>query len=112
VEGIDHALVRHSSERPREDHDVERRVRQSKRLRGSLAELDVRKALAASLDSAAGERPAVGIDREHRGRVASRAQREPAFPRTDIGDAESPKVEAVGAQLDLGRRPEIPKPAR
>jgi len=30
LEGIDHALVRNSSERPREDHHVERRVRQSK----------------------------------------------------------------------------------
>src|SRR5205807_10192793 len=78
LEGIDHALVRNSSERPGEDHDVERRVRQSQGLRGSLGELHVREALALGLGPPASERATIRVDRDHRDRIPSRAEREPA----------------------------------
>jgi hypothetical protein len=105
LEGIDHALARNSSERPREDHHVERRVRQSKRLRGSFAELHVRNAETTGFSSAARERTAIGVDGKHRIRYASRTEREPAFARTDIGNAKTSEVEAVRAQLDFCGRP-------
>ena len=105
LEGIDHALVRNSSERPREDHDVERRVRQSKRLRGPLAEFHIGKPLPLCLGASSRERAAIGIHREHRRGVAGSAERESALARADIGHAKTAKIETIGAELDLGRRP-------
>jgi hypothetical protein len=111
LEGIDHALVRNSSERPREDHHVERRVPQSQRLRGSLAEFHVGNALAFRLGASARKRSAIGVHGKNGRRVASRTECEPAFAGTDIGDAEAAEVDAVCAELDLGRRPEEPETA-
>src|SRR5205823_3269447 len=83
-----------------------------KRLRGPFPELHVRNALALRFGPAARERAAVWIDGEHRGRIASGPQREPALARADVGDAKPPKVEAVRGQLDLGRRPEVSETTR
>ena len=105
LEGIDHALARNSSERPREDHHVERRIRQSKRLRGSLAEFHIGNTQTLRLDAPAREGSAVWVDGEHRGRVASGAEREPSLAGTDVGNAQAAEVEAVRAELDLGWRP-------
>ncbi len=112
LEGIDHALARNSSERPREDHHVERRVRLSQRLRGSFAELHVRNTLTTGLCSPARERAAIRVDGEDGIRDASGAQREPAFARADVGHAKASEVDAVRTQLDLGGRPQIAEPAR
>src|SRR5256714_10352852 len=111
LEGIDHALARNSSERPREDHHVERRVRQPKRLRGALAEFHVRYALTTGLGAPTRERAAIEVDREDRCGVASGAEREPAFARADVGHAKSVQIQAVGAELDRGRRTEIAETA-
>jgi len=105
LEGIDHALVRNSSERPRKDHHVERRIRQSKRLRGSFAEFHIRNTQTLRLNAPARERTAVGVDGEHRGCVVRRAERKPPLAGADVGNAQAAEVEAVRAELDLGRRP-------
>lgn len=99
LEGIDHALVRNSSERPREDHHVERRVRQSKRLGGSLAELDIGDSLALRMGSPARERGTVWVDRQYRLRVLGGTQREPSLARADVGHPKSSQVEAVCREL-------------
>ena len=105
LEGIDHALARNASERPREDHHVERRVRQSQRLRGSFAELHVRNAEPTGFGPAASERAAIGVDGKHRIRYVSGTEREPAFARADVGNAKTSEIDAVRAQLDFCGRP-------
>ena len=58
------------------------------------------------------ERGAIGVDREDRRRLRSRAERKPALAGTDIGDALAAKVDAVRGELDRARRPQIPEAAR
>jgi len=45
----------------------------------------------------ASERATIRVDRDHRDRIPSRAEREPALARPDVGDAKSPEVQAVRA---------------
>ena len=110
-EGIDHALVDHSSEGPRKDHDLERSIRQSQVLRGPVAEGDVAKASSRRLGAPAPQRRSVRIDGEHRLRAAGSPEREAAFARADVRDPAAAKVDAIRGQLDLGGRPKVAETA-
>src|SRR5438034_4913633 len=112
LEGIDHALSRHSSERPWQDRDLERPVGQFERLCRALAEGDVSHAKTLRLRASPGQRGAVGIDREDPVRPTGGAESETAFARADVRDTQATEVDAVRGELDLGRRPQVPEPAR
>ena len=64
------------------------------------------------LRAAPGQRGPVGIDREDAVRQTGGAESETAFARADVRDTQATQVDAVRGKLDLGRRPEVPEPAR
>ena len=100
-EGMDHALVRHSSQRPREHRGVERRIAVTKSLRRPNGKADTLRKAYGQTRPCGDDRFRVRVARLDKRAEPRKPQSQPSLPTTDLDDALPTPVGYISKRLDL-----------